>query len=185
MKGGLQGELVGLRARHEADVAILVTEMHDDVATDARGSRRPWRPLSPASKESFTRVQEPNDTFAPFSIVELATDTLAGEASLWEIDSHNRSAHVGIGLRPDFRGKGLSTDTLRVLCHYGFIVLGLHRLQVDTLSDNYPMLKAAERVGFTREGMTRGSAWVMGEFADDVILGMLAHEWSGQRHAGA
>jgi RimJ/RimL family protein N-acetyltransferase len=180
----LRGELVGLRARHEPDVAILEAELHDDVAGDARGSRRAWRPRPPTSKESFNRVTEPNEGSAPFSVVELATDTLAGEASLWNIDSHNRSAHIGVALRPAFRGKGFGTDIVRIVCYYGFTVLGLHRLQVDTLSDNHAMIKAAEQVGFIREGVIRGSAWVLGEFADDLILGLLADEWSGLRHVG-
>jgi RimJ/RimL family protein N-acetyltransferase len=184
VNGGLRGELVGLRARHEVDVAILNAELHDDVAGDARGSRRAWRPRPPASKESFNRVTEPNDRFAPFSVVELATDTLAGEASLWNIDSHNRSAHIGMALRPAFRGKGFGTDIVRVMCYYGFTVLGLHRLQVDTLSDNHAMIRAAERNGFTREGAIRGSAWVMGDFADDLVLGLLAREWSERQPAG-
>jgi RimJ/RimL family protein N-acetyltransferase len=184
VNGGLRGELIGLRARHEEDVPILDAELHDDVAGDAKGSRRAWRPLSPGSKESFNRPAEPNDAFAPFAVVELATDTLVGGASMWSIDSHNRSAHLGIALRPACRGKGFGTDIVRVLCYYGFTVLGLHRLQVDTLSDNHAMIKAAERVGFTREGVIRESVWVMGEFADDLILGLLAGEWSEQQHAG-
>jgi RimJ/RimL family protein N-acetyltransferase len=39
------------------------------------------------------------------------------------------------------------------------------------------MLAAAERNGFVREGVLRSSAWVMGEFVDEVILGLLAEEW--------
>ena len=34
------------------------------------------------------------------------------------------------------------------------------------------MLRAAERNGFVREGVLR-SAWVMGEFLDEVPLGLL------------
>lgn len=41
------------------------------------------------------------------------------------------------------------------------------------------MLRAAERNGFTREGVRRGAAWVMGEFLDEVILGLLVDEWKG------
>jgi RimJ/RimL family protein N-acetyltransferase len=180
----LSGELVRLRARHEADVAILDAELHDDVVNNSRASRAAWRPLLAGSEHSRYRVTEPSPEQAPFSVVELATGTLAGTAGLWGIDAHNRSAHLGLGLRPACRGKGLGTDIVRVLCHYGFTVLGLHRLQIETLADNYAMLKAAERVGFTREGLVRDAAWVMGEFADEVVLGLLADEWH-QRTADA
>jgi RimJ/RimL family protein N-acetyltransferase len=179
----LHGDLVLLRARHESDIAVLDTDLHDDVATDARGTRRPWRPISPGAKASVNRW-EAGPTNAPFSVVELASGELAGETALWEIDSHNRCAHIGMALRPAFRGKGLGTDAVRVQCHYAFTVLGLHRLQIETLADNHAMLKAAERSGFTREGLVRDAAWVMGGFADEVLLGLLANEWT-QRTAEA
>jgi RimJ/RimL family protein N-acetyltransferase len=41
------------------------------------------------------------------------------------------------------------------------------------------MIRAASRAGFVEEGRLRRSAWVNGEFADEVILGMLASEWRG------
>jgi RimJ/RimL family protein N-acetyltransferase len=64
-----------------------------------------------------------------------------------------------------------------VLCHYGFDLRGLHRLQAETLVDNTAMLRSAERVGFVQEGTLRDSAWVSGEFVDQVVLGLLAIEW--------
>ena len=76
---------------------------------------------------------------------------------LWGIDLHNRSAHVGISLRPAFRGRGLGGDVVRVLCRYGFAIRGLHRMQLETLADNAAMIAVAERLGFTREGTMRGA----------------------------
>ena len=116
-------------------------------------------------------------------MVELAGGTLIGTATLWAIDTHHRSAHIGLQLLPSCRGKGYGTDVVAVMCHYGFVVRGLHRLQIETLSDNVAMLRAAERNGFVREGVLRSSAWVMGQFLDDVLLGLLTDDW--QRAANA
>lgn len=170
----LRGEKVELRARHDADIAVLHSELYDDVATRSRADSRPWRPIPSDSPASPYRVGEPSEDTAVFSVVERARDELAGEALLWDIDMHNRTAHVGISLRPSFRGRGLSTDVLRVLCRYGFGLRGLHRLQLETLADNRPMIEAATRAGFEHEGTLRGSAWVDGSFADEVIFGLLA-----------
>jgi RimJ/RimL family protein N-acetyltransferase len=177
----LRGELVGLRALHESDVPILTDELYDDVASTSRSDRRPWRPISPGTEAARFRVAEPEEGYAPFAVVELDGGALAGSCVLWDIDSHNRSAHLGLNLRSAFRGRGLGTDIVRVLCHYGLVVLGLHRLQVDTLTDNHAMIKAAERVGFATEGVNRDAAWVMGEFKDEVVLGLLADEWPARR----
>ena len=173
----LQGHQVGLRARHESDVPVLHNELHDDVLTRSRASGGPWRPVPPGSAASPFAIGEPNDRVACFSVVTLGQEELAGDALLWDIDLHNRSAHLGLGLRPAFRGKGLGTDIVRVLCQYGFATRGLQRLQVETLVDNQAMIRAAERVGFVPEGTLRRAAWVDGRFLDLVVLGLLAEDW--------
>jgi RimJ/RimL family protein N-acetyltransferase len=151
------------------------------VDTRSRGDSRPWRPIAPDSPSSPFAVREPDDRFVPFTVVEIASDEPAGEALLWSIDQHNRTAHLGISLRPSFRGRGLGTDVVRTLCQYGFVVRGLHRLQVDTLADNAAMIRSAQKVGFAMEGTLRRAAWVNGEFLDEVILGLLVDEWTLSR----
>jgi RimJ/RimL family protein N-acetyltransferase len=41
------------------------------------------------------------------------------------------------------------------------------------------MIAVAERLGFTREGTIRGAGWVNGEWADDVVFGLLDTEFGG------
>lgn len=176
---------VGLRARAEADVAVLHAELYEDIATYMIADSRPWRPIPAGSPASPYAIGEPGDDLALFSVVELAGGELVGAALLWAIDLHNRSAHLGLSLRPSFRGRGLGSDVVLALCEYGFAVRGLHRLQVDTLASNAAMIRAAERAGFTLEGTLRRAGWVNGDFADEVILGLLASDWAGARSRGA
>lgn len=173
----LRGNKVGLRARHEDDIPVLRTELYNDVVNGSRADASPWRPITPNSKDPRLVVDDTNQGLVQFSVVELERDTLIGTATLWGIDNHSRSAHIGLGLLPSARGKGYGTDVVAVLCHYGFVVRGLHRLQIETLSDNAAMLRSAERNGFVREGVLRSSAWVLGEFLDEVLLGLLAQDW--------
>jgi RimJ/RimL family protein N-acetyltransferase len=174
----LRGSKVGLRARHEDDIPILRAELYDDVVNASRAESGPWRPVTPGSKDPRLVVDDTNEGSVKFSVVELEGDTLVGTATLWGIDTHNRSAHIGLGLLPASRGKGYGTDVVAVLCHYGFVVRSLQRLQIETLSNNAAMLRSAERNGFVREGVLRSSAWVMGEFLDEVLLGLLVQEWN-------
>jgi RimJ/RimL family protein N-acetyltransferase len=172
----LSGEMIGLRAQQDSDIEVFEAELMNEVETRVRSDSRPWRPVAPGSADSPYRGPAADDT-VKFSAVELASGELVGEALLWGIDLHNRNAHIGLSLRPAFRGKHLGTDIVRVLCRYGFAIRGLHRLQVDTLADNDAMIGAAVRAGFTAEGALRQAAWVNGSFADEVILGQLASEW--------
>ncbi|MGW3104554.1 GNAT family N-acetyltransferase [Streptomyces sp. NPDC001100] len=178
----LRGNRIGLRATRESDVPILHAELYDDVETRSRADSRPWRPLPPDPATSPFAATEPDEDAAPFSVVSLDHDELAGAAGLWGIDTHNRSAHLGMSLRPGFRGRGLAADVVKVLCTYGFTVRGLHRLQLETLADNTAMIRAASRAGFTQEGRLRGAAWVNGEFVDEVILGLPAEDWNPGAH---
>ncbi|WP_035841463.1 GNAT family N-acetyltransferase [Kitasatospora azatica] len=173
----INGQRIGLRARHESDVPVLQSELYDDVATRSRADSRPWRPISPGAADSPYAPAPSSGEVAFFSVVELTSGELAGEALLWGIDTHNRTAHLGLSLRPSFRGRGLGTDLVRTLCQYGFTVRGLHRLQLETLADNSAMIAAATRAGFAVEGTLRRAAWVYGEFLDEVILGLLAEDW--------
>lgn len=174
----LRGELVLLRARSDDDLAILDTELHDDVDTRAQSVAEPWRPVPSGPATSSFRVADLPDSVAAFSVDEVATGELAGAAVMWGIDHFHRAAHLGLGLRPAFRGRGLSTDILRVLCRYGFITLGLNRLQLETIAGNAAMIAAAKRAGFAPEGTLRRAAWINGAFCDEVILGLLASEWT-------
>ena len=146
-----------------------------------RADSRPWRPVPVGSAASPYALSEPRDDVAVFSVVELAGGELAGEALLRAIDLHNRTAHLGLSLRPAFRGRGRGADVVAALCEYGFAVRGLHRLQVATLAGNTAMIRAAERAGFVPEGRLRQAAWAGRDFAGVVILGLLAAGWDGGR----
>ncbi|HET7045483.1 MAG TPA: GNAT family protein [Gaiellaceae bacterium] len=170
----LRGERVALRPRRPEDVDVLHAELYDDVETRARADTRPWRPIPPGSPESPYAVTGAGTEAAPFSVIELGEDELAGEAIVWGIDLHNRVAHLGLALLPAFRGRGLAEEVLRLLCRYGFEARGLNRLQLETTAGNDPMIGAAERAGFVREGTLRQAAWTLGAHEDVVVMGLLA-----------
>ena len=127
----------------------------------------------------------PVDDVEFFSVVDLADgDRLAGEALLWGIDLHNRTAHLGVSLVARVPGARPSARMSCGCCaHYG-----ISRARAapvaggDTLVDNEAMLRAATRAGFTREGraaqLRRGST---AAFVDTVVLGLLAEEWEPGR----
>jgi RimJ/RimL family protein N-acetyltransferase len=179
----LTGEKVLLRAREASDVAVLDTGLYNDVTTRSRADSRPWRPMPPGSATSPYAPTDPSDEVAMFSIVERSSGDLAGEALLWGIDLHRRGAHVGLALLPPFRGRRLASDVLGVLAWYAFTVRGLHRLQIETLASNEAMLNAARRAGFAHEGTLRESAWVLGDYVDEVVLGLVADRTASGRQS--
>ena len=102
----LSGELTGLRARTSDDAEILHRNCTRTSTAWVRASNRPWVPIasgpgSPyAADDPAEERRGPAPDAAEFAVVELATGELAGQVGLWEIDEHNRVAHVGIELLP-------------------------------------------------------------------------------------
>ena len=170
----ISGALTALRAREPDDVPVLHHDLYDDVSTRVFADTRPWRPLAAGSSPYAATTSDDADIF---SVVELASGELAGEALLWQIDMHNRSAHVGLAIRPAFRRRGFGEDTLRTLCEYGFRIRGLQRLQVETAQGNEAMTRIATRVGFRQEGQLSQALWVGGAFTDELIFGVLATDF--------
>jgi hypothetical protein len=60
----LRAGKVGLRARDEADVAVLHAELYEDIATRTQADSRPWRPI-PAGSASPYAVAHAQGSAAP------------------------------------------------------------------------------------------------------------------------
>ncbi len=174
----IRSERVALRARYETDVPVLHHGLYDDVATRVRADSRPWRPLPATATASPYGPESASADTACFSVVALGEDAaLAGEAVLWGIDLHNRCAHIGLALLPEYRSRALGTEVTNLLCYYAFAIRGLHRLQAETLAANPAMIRAAAKAGFTQEGIRRQAVWTDGQFMDEIILGLLSADW--------
>ncbi|HEV7203757.1 MAG TPA: GNAT family protein [Jatrophihabitans sp.] len=171
----LPGEKVVLVAPRPADAAELHAELYEDVLIRSSADNRPWVPIGP--ERSPLAIDPPHDDTALFSVRDRADDALAGQALLWAINTHSRSAHIGIALRPACRGRGFAADVLDILARYAFRIRGLNRVSLETLGSNAPMIAAARRAGFRHEGTLREGAWVDGAFRDEVVYGLLASEW--------
>lgn len=65
---------------------------------------------------------------------------------------------LGINVFAGARGKGYGTEALRLLCAHLFEDGRVHRVQLSTDVDNLAMRRAADKAGFTCEGVLR-SYW--------------------------
>ncbi|MDP9241172.1 MAG: GNAT family N-acetyltransferase [Actinomycetota bacterium] len=186
----LRGKQICLRARLRTDIEVLHAPLRVDPELWMLTDNDPWIPESlDAALARFDKRQgEKQRRHVDFTVETLVAvgDTLAagqpiGDACLWSIDLHARSAHIGLTLIAGARGHGIGREVVDLLVDYGFRIRGLHRLQCETLADNAAMLGAAESAGFRREGLIRQAGWRSGRHVDEVVLGLLAEEWRGQR----
>ena len=72
-----------------------------------------------------------------FAIYERATLRPIGNTTPQGLDRRNRSASFGIIIgEPEFRGRGLGTETTRLMLDYAFTALGLHNVMLTVFEFN-------------------------------------------------
>jgi RimJ/RimL family protein N-acetyltransferase len=109
---------------------------------------------------------------------------LSGLIFLHSLDHTDKRATVAMGLlRPEQLNKGYGSRAMHLLLGEAFGPLDLHRVSLRVLAYNARALAAYKKVGFTEEGRERQSAKVGDRFHDDVMMGMLAHEYCPMKQA--
>ncbi len=180
----LTGRLVRLRAWAREDVTALYP-LAADPELGSLTDDSAWTPraLSWLHAE-YDRLQSEKSGETPSQYAGFAVQrhddpdgACIGDVSLWKINEHQRTAHIGITLAPQARGLGIGRDCLDVICRFAFELRNLERVQLETLAVNEPMQRAARSAGFTEEGRLRSNAWHLGERVDELIFGLLAPEW--------
>jgi ribosomal-protein-alanine N-acetyltransferase len=80
---------------------------------------------------------------------------------------------IGALLFPEHRSRGLGTAAQRLLTEYLFATTLANRLQAITDTENLAEQRALERIGFQREGVMRGLAFIGGRWRDGVLYARL------------
>jgi GNAT superfamily N-acetyltransferase len=83
---------------------------------------------------------------------------------------------IGIGLAPEFRGRGYGSEAQRLLARYLFAHTQVNRIEATTEITNVAEQRALEKAGFTREGILRGTTFRQGRWHDQVIYSVLRDE---------
>ena len=138
-------------------------------------------PPLPVTEEAYAAVVEQaggGSDHAWFTLYERDSMRPIGIAGLLDIDHRHRSAEFAIQIgAADARGRGLGTETTRLLLDYAFTALGLNSVMLRVFSFNLAGRRAYARAGFREVGVMRQS-WAMGgQLWDVVYMDCLAHEF--------
>ncbi len=110
-------------------------------------------------------------------IADIESDQMIGTCTLYEINPQHARAGLGYALMPESWGKGLATEAASLAISFGFLELGLHRIEADTEPNNKRSNKVLERLGFQREGLLRERFVHPDGIQDSLIFGILKPEW--------
>lgn len=114
--------------------------------------------------------------------VELAADAIvAGEVGIRWVSEEHRQAEISYMLLPAHRGVGYATEAARAMVDVAFDQLGAHRVCGCLDARNTASASVLERLGMRREAHLVENEFIKGEWADEVIYGVLAREWRAVR----
>ncbi len=120
----------------------------------------------------FTSL-EYNETGVWWAVCSLDNKIFYGAGGLNSLSKVHKKAEIGFWLLPDYWGQGIMTETLPLICNYGFEKLGLHRIEGFVESDNMNCKKAMEKLDFRHEGTMRDCEMKNGKFISLEIYAKL------------
>ena len=175
-----RGELVRLTAQNpEADAETFAKWSRDsEYLRLAFGNTQLPRSAQQARTDMERRTGETNPHHYGLAIRTLADDTLIGFIGLMGVSGTHGDAwvYIAIGDRA-YWGKGYGTDAMRVLLHYAFTELNLHRVSLGVFEYNPRAIRSYEKVGFVVEGHSREELHRDGKYWDDILMGILREDW--------
>ena len=135
-------------------------------------------PVSISKSQQWFTTTVTDSSKIHFVIVDNQTNELIGMVGLLGISNKDRHAEVYLTIgEKEYRGKGLSTEILKILITYSFQNLGLERLYAHNFIYNIASQKMFEKVGFIKEGVMRKHSFKNGRLEDINVYGLLKEEW--------
>jgi RimJ/RimL family protein N-acetyltransferase len=158
----LNGHGTRLRRHHPQDVSAMVEACNDpDTQFWLAQLPRPYtRDDARAHLEEIAEEQAAGRAVF-WALVDPATDELRGEIGLWGLArGESRSAELGYWMHPAARGRGLTTEGVRLAARFALLPraqggLGLTRLVIRAADGNTGSQKVALGAGFQPAGRDR------------------------------
>jgi len=140
-----------------------------------------------ADQASFAQMMAAHgggaDPYYYFAILDPAGDVL-GAAALMSARPKMRVIEIGgIFYGPQLKRSALATEAQYLLARYAFETLGYRRYEWKCNALNAPSRRAAERLGFTFEGIFRSHIIAKGRNRDTAWFSMLDTEWPARKRS--
>lgn len=174
----IRGERVGLGPIDPGLLPHLTGWLNDFRSFRTLGAD-PAPATSARARELIAAVGR-DDARVTFAIIDLADLAGIGTASVTHIDRRHRTCEIDLAImEPERRGRGLGTETVRLLTGYAVRELGMHNVQLRVYAYNRAGLRAYERAGFREYGRRREAIHHAGRWWDLVFMEVIAPEWGG------
>ncbi len=179
----------GMSVRLEPlDPAAHGDDLWSAYQTDETGRMWTYLPVGPyTDREAFDAALSANAKSEDplfFTVIDLATGRAVGFCTYLRIDPANGVIEVGfITFSPLLQRTTGSTEAMYLMMARVFDELGYRRYEWKCDNLNAPSKAAAERLGFTYEGLFRQAVMYKGRNRDTAWFSILDSEWPAIRTA--
>jgi len=136
-------------------------------------------PNSAESMLEYHQYMVGSRTDMNLAIVLKEDDRHIGNISLGALNQMFRSAEIGILIgEKDTWGRGYGSEAIALLAGHAFQRMNLNRLGAGAVAENIGCIRAFEKAGFVREGISRQAYFCEGEYRDCVHVGLLRCDWN-------
>lgn len=113
-----------------------------------------------------------------FGIITNDDTSYIGNIRLKILNNISRRADISIGIfNPEYRNKGLGSESLILLITFGFDTLNLLSMELRVFNNNNRAIAVYKKLGFREIGLRRKADFIEGEFQDDMMMDLLIEEW--------
>jgi RimJ/RimL family protein N-acetyltransferase len=177
----LRGEVIQLRPVRETDLDVMLMYLTDI------GNRGDYFPVTIPS-ETWLRGQFREGGFwgedKGMLLMINADKAIIGHIEFFKpvayLDAYELSYLI---YDPAERGKGATSEAVRLLIGYLFDAEKVNRLQLVIHPDNAASQRVAAKNGFVHEGIMRGAWYHRGQYHDVSIYALLRNEYESHRHS--
>ena len=137
-----------------------------------------------ASYQAYAVAQQQSDDPLHFAVIDLTSGRAVGTLSLMRIDPANGVVEVGhVAFSPRLKRSRAATEAQFLLMQHAFDDLGYRRYEWKCDSLNGPSRQAAQRLGFSFEGIFRQAVVYKGRSRDTAWFSIIDGEWPRLRDA--
>ncbi len=145
--------------------------------------RRYARNMWPHTIEDVKKWFEPSPDrhtreFIVFTIYHKGDKRPIGSVGFSRINWVNKNANIFVVIgEPEYWGKSIAIEANKLLIKYGFTEMNFHKIYASVHSPNTRSLRAAEKLGFQKEGIIKKVEYVDGRYVDEHKFALFKRDW--------
>ncbi len=136
------------------------------------------RPLISKKEEALEHIKliqskiEENDGIN-WAITIKGNPKLIGIIGHYRISWENLRSEIGYMILPEFHGKGITSEAVKLLIDYGFNTMKMHSLEAIIDPRNQASARVLEKNNFVLEGQFKEDTFWQGEWLDSNVYSLL------------